>query len=86
MFTESEDLREMRPKIFWAVYLVLMFDFWVGVFSGAIRAIGKQGIFCFLNFITYYIIIIPVSYFLAFKFSSHLPPSSNDNDEIMERK
>lgn len=77
LFTKSDNLREMRPKIFWSVFLVLIFDYWVSVFSGIIRAIGKQGIFCILNFIAYYVIIVPVSFLLAFKVGSHIPPAAS---------
>jgi len=72
----------MRPKIFWSVYLVLIFDYWVSVFSGIIRAIGKQGVFCILNFITYYVIIVPASFLLAFKVGSHVPPASMNELDI----
>ena len=56
----------------------MLVDSWVTVLFGVIRAIGKQGVFVLLNFICYYIIVLPGSYFLSFKFGSHQLPTHDD--------
>jgi len=43
----------------------------VTVLNGAIRAIGKQGIASVNNFIVFYVIYIPLAYYLSLHFNKH---------------
>lgn len=65
-------------KVYFMVAMLL--DFWQIVIGGAIRALGKQGVFALINFISYYMIALPLSFYLPFKVGSHQQmPDSNDN-------
>ena len=48
------------------------FDFWQVILSGTFRALGEMSKFSKFNFVTYFVIICPVTVYLAFYTGEHL--------------
>lgn len=47
-------------------------DWLVSTLNGPIKGIGRQGIASINNFVAYYIIDLPVAYYLAFHYGAHI--------------
>lgn len=56
-----------RKWYYWGFFIMTCLDYWQVIFSGSFRALGKMDIFNKFNFVTYFIIIIPLSCVLSFK-------------------
>ena len=72
MFTNSDIVKTFTCKILLTVQFQIMLDFFQGVMCGTIKALGQQRKAAYATFVTYYIIVIPTAYYLAFVRSSHL--------------
>ena len=66
IFTNSEEIQAEGLKIFVVVLIVLFIDFFQTTMQGFIKALNMQQTAVYVNLITFYIIIIPSSYLLAF--------------------
>ena len=64
--------------------ITMLIDFWQVVIGGAIRALGKQGIFALINFMSYYMIALPLSFYLPFHVGSHQEISLTPNSEEID--
>jgi len=75
IFTSNPLLDREREWYYYGFFLMCALDFWQVIFSGTFRALGKMDIFNKFNFISYFIIIIPLSIVLSFyvgKFNAHV--------------
>lgn len=66
IFTSSEEVLQKASSFYYWVILMLFLDFNQCQIQGAIKAIGQQKLASTINFITYFCIGLPTSYFLAF--------------------
>lgn len=80
VFTSEDELLKMFEKTVWIVLIVIAMDFQQGVLCGPIKALGRQHIAAYINFVTYYILTIPLAYFFAFKFRSSI---NSKGEEVM---
>mmetsp|Transcript_32275 Transcript_32275/g.49414 ORF Transcript_32275/g.49414 Transcript_32275/m.49414 type:complete len:136 (+) Transcript_32275:914-1321(+) len=58
-------MRELGARVYPYAIGCGSFDFWIGVVLGVVRALGKQKEYLVYNFINYYVIILPLSVYLA---------------------
>ena len=71
IFTKKEDLRELRKKVYYGFFLMTAFDFWQVILAGTFRSLEKVELFSKFNFVTYFVIILPVSWILALSVGTH---------------
>ena len=75
IFTKNPLLTKEREWYFFGFFIMCAIDFWQVIFSGTFRALGKMDIFNKFNFISYFLIIVPLSIVLTFyvgKFNAHV--------------
>jgi len=65
-FTRSDAIKDIQHNIYWIVFIVLVQDFWQNIFGGVFRGLGKQGLFNKINFISYYVLLLPLSILFVF--------------------
>jgi len=68
---ETEGLHKKLNENWELIILSLFIDILNICFGGAVRGIGQQGFSSINYFITYFVINLPLSFFLTFKFGSH---------------
>jgi Na+-driven multidrug efflux pump len=66
MFTYQEELRQLTSTLAWGMILFHGMDFLQGVQCGIIKALNRQKYAAYINFVTYYVIIVPLAYFMCF--------------------
>ena len=62
----------MRSKLYVGFFFMTCLDFWQVILSGTFRALEKVEMFSKFNFVSYFIIILPCTYFLAFHVGEHV--------------
>lgn len=67
IFTEEEDVHKMMEKIIGLAIIVMSLDFIQESLCGTIKALCQQNKAMIINFISYYVIIIPLAYYFAFR-------------------
>jgi MATE family multidrug resistance protein len=70
-FTADEQIKKIGHNLFPIFLLLSTVDFMQAVLSGVIRGLAAQRIFSLISFVSYYVIMVPLSYYLAFKVGSH---------------
>ena len=68
---------KVNDKEYIAFYLMNQLDFWQVILAGTFRALEKVDLFGRFNFITYFVIIVPLTYFFIFKIGSHSDEEAN---------
>ena len=68
IFSKSPEIIKFTDYIYESFLLFFSLDYWITVNIGAIRGIGKQGLASINNLISYYIIELPLAFYLAFYF------------------
>jgi len=66
LFTTDIEITQLHASVFPIVLASAIFDFWQAIFGGVVRALGKQGVASVINFIAYYLIVLPLSFILTF--------------------
>lgn len=56
----------MTDDIIIVVLIVIAMDFQQGALYGALKALGQQSTAMYINIVTYYVLVIPLSYYFAF--------------------
>ena len=64
-------MEQERILYYWGFFLMTCIDYWQVILSGSFRALGKMNIFNKLNFVTYFIIIIPLTIVFSFYTGEH---------------
>ena len=72
IFTNSVEVKEHFSHIVSVTLMVMWQDFYQTMLCGTIKAIGRQGYAAYINFVTYYVIIIPLAFCFTFKLGSHI--------------
>jgi MATE family multidrug resistance protein len=67
LFTPDEDVAQLVSKIMPLCALFQITDGLAGVSGGAIRGMGRQSFAAWINLFSYYVVALPIGYFLAFK-------------------
>lgn len=65
-FSNDEDVIEMVAKVIPVIMLCHFFDVPGAILNGVLRGIGRQRIGGYLNLFLYYVIAVPLSFYLAF--------------------
>lgn len=71
LFTADEAIRTIGHKIVWTFMIAQLLDFWQCSLSGVIRGLGRQTLLSSVAFTSYYIIMVPLSFYLTFNAGSH---------------
>ena len=71
LFTNSVEVQQFSMKVIVTVFIFFIQDFFQGVLCGTIKALGKQKPAAYINFVTYYILVIPSGYYFGFVHGSH---------------
>ena len=71
IFTKSEDLLILCKDLVGLLLLISSIDFIQGSLYGVVKALNLQNKALFINLITYYVIAIPLGYFISFKYGTH---------------
>ena len=79
---EKETLGEIRDSIFIWVLLVLALDFWQVILGGTLRALVLQDIASVLYFVSYYLILTPISVLFAFYVGSHTDYAAKASSKV----
>lgn len=66
MFTQDEAILKIASIYFYLAAILMFFDYIQCVIQGTIKALGQQQLASMINFVTYFLIGIPLSYFFAF--------------------
>ena len=66
IFSTSDDIYHFTHINYNLFLLMFSLDWLVTMLNGPIRGIGKQGLASFNSLIAYYILELPVSYYLTF--------------------
>jgi Na+-driven multidrug efflux pump len=66
----------LRERVYWIFFILLLLDFWNNIFGGVFRGLGKQAFFNVLNFISYYLICVPLAILFTFYIGSNSLPTT----------
>lgn len=66
IFTTQRELIELTDAIIYVVLIVIAQDFQQGALYGTLKALGQQTNSMYINIVTYYVLVIPLSYYFAF--------------------
>ena len=66
IFTSDPQMEQEREWYYYGFFIMCALDFWQVIFNGSFKALGKMDIFNKFNFVTYFLIIIPLSIVLCF--------------------
>lgn len=66
IFTSQPELLEITDHIILVVLIVIAQDFQQGALYGVLKALGQQTKSMYINVVTYYVLVIPFSYYFAF--------------------
>ena len=67
IFTNSEELFEMTDYVMVTMIVFHFLDFIQGTLMGTIKALYHQKKAMYINFVTYYVFVVPLSYLFTFK-------------------
>ena len=67
VFTSQESVSRLAHDIMVVIIIVIALDFQQGALYGPLKALGQQTNAMFVNFVTYYVFVIPLAYLFAFK-------------------
>ena len=68
IYTSEPEVAAIVTSLMFYLCLMMFFDFGQGLFSGAIRGIGKQDLGSIMSLISYWIIMLPMCYLFTFTF------------------
>lgn len=68
-FTQQISLHDKAEEILALCTSFAIMDFIQGVMCGAIKALGQQKQAMIINFVTYWVLVVPSAYYLAFVFN-----------------
>ena len=80
IFTSLKSLEHPLEQDYDFVVTVIAMDFTQNSLCGVVRGLGQQGIALINYFITYYVIDLPLSYYMAFFFGDHISYESSMMD------
>ena len=60
-----------RVYYYYGFFFMTCFDYWQVILSGTFRALGEMDLFSKFNFVTYFVIICPLTAYLAFYTGAH---------------
>ena len=66
IFTTQEHLLRITDRIILVILIVIAMDFQQGALYGPLKALGQQTNAIYVNIVTYYVLVIPLSYYFAF--------------------
>ena len=72
LFSTSDEMSDFTGIVYDLFLVGFALDWLVSVLNGPIRGIGKQGMASKNNFVAYYLLDLPLSYYLTFYYGSHI--------------
>ena len=66
IFTSEPQVVKFTNEAIWIVLVVISLDFVQGSLNGTIKALSKQNPAMYINFVTYYVIVIPLAVYFTF--------------------